>query len=69
MMSTLGVEVTSVEPGKVEMSLRHDDRFTQQHGFLHTGAAAASRRSKRTKCTLCSHGRVLQPDVGPDSSG
>jgi acyl-coenzyme A thioesterase PaaI-like protein len=28
MMSTLGVEVTSVEPGKVEMSLRHDDRFT-----------------------------------------
>jgi hypothetical protein len=38
MMSTLGVEVTSVEPGKVEMSLRHDDRFTQQHGFLHAGA-------------------------------
>jgi acyl-coenzyme A thioesterase PaaI-like protein len=32
MMSTLGVEVTAVEPGKVEMSLRHDDRFTQQHG-------------------------------------
>jgi acyl-coenzyme A thioesterase PaaI-like protein len=28
MMSTLGVEVISVEPGKVEMSLRHDDRFT-----------------------------------------
>ena len=69
MMSTLGVEVTSVEPGKVEMSLRHDDRFTQQQGFLHTGAAAASRLPKRTKCTLCSHGRVLQPDVGPDSSG
>ena len=33
MMSTLGVEVTSVEPGKVKMSLRHDDRFTQQQGF------------------------------------
>ena len=41
MMSTLGVEVTSVEPGKVEMSLRHDDRFTQQHGFLHAGAVTA----------------------------
>jgi len=41
MMSTLGVEVTSVEPGQVEMSLRHDDRFTQQHGFLHAGAVAA----------------------------
>jgi len=41
MMSTLGVEVTSVEPGKVEMSLRHDDRFTQQHGLLHAGAVAS----------------------------
>src|SRR5438876_11429759 len=41
MMSTLGVEVTSVEPGKVEMSLRHDERFTQQHGFLHAGAVAS----------------------------
>jgi len=41
MMSTLGVEVTSVEPGKVAMSLRPDDRFTQQHGFLHAGAVAA----------------------------
>ena len=41
MMSTLGVEVTAVEPGKVAMSLRHDDRFTQQHGFLHAGAVAS----------------------------
>jgi acyl-coenzyme A thioesterase PaaI-like protein len=39
-MSTLGVEVTSVEPGKVEMALRQDDRFAQQYGFLHVGAAA-----------------------------
>jgi len=59
MMSMLGLEVISVEPGKVEMSLRHDDRFTQQHGFLHAGGAAAGRRAKRAKCTLCSHGRVL----------
>ena len=41
MMGTLGVEVVAVEPGKVEMSLRHDDRFTQQHGFLHAGAVAS----------------------------
>lgn len=41
MMSTLGVEVTAVEPGRVEMSLRHDERFTQQHGFLHAGAVAS----------------------------
>jgi len=43
MMSTLGVEVTAVEPGRVAMSLRHDDRFTQQHGFLHAGAATSGR--------------------------
>jgi uncharacterized protein (TIGR00369 family) len=41
MMATLGVEVAAVEPGRVEMSLRHDDRFTQQHGFLHAGAVAS----------------------------
>src|SRR5580692_10054262 len=41
MMGTLGVEVVAVEPGRVELALRHDDRFTQQHGFLHAGAVAA----------------------------
>jgi uncharacterized protein (TIGR00369 family) len=41
MMATLGVEVTSVMPGRVELVLRHDGRFTQQHGFLHAGAVAA----------------------------
>ncbi len=41
MMATLGAEVVAVEPGRVEMSLRHDDRFTQQHGFLHAGAVAS----------------------------
>ena len=38
MMATLGVEVIAAEPGRVEMSLRRDDRLTQQHGFLHAGA-------------------------------
>ena len=41
MMGTLGVEVIAVEPGRVELALRHDDRFTQQHGFLHAGAVSA----------------------------
>ena len=41
MMATLGVELVSVERGRVEMALRHDDRFTQQHGFLHAGAVAS----------------------------
>jgi uncharacterized protein (TIGR00369 family) len=41
MMTTLGVEVTAVERGKVTMSLGHDARFTQQHGFMHAGAVAS----------------------------
>jgi uncharacterized protein (TIGR00369 family) len=41
MMATLGVELAAVERGRVELVLRHDDRFTQQHGFLHAGAVAA----------------------------
>ena len=40
-MTRLGVEVTTGEPGRVEMLMRHDDRFTQQHGFLHAGAVAS----------------------------
>lgn len=41
MMATLGVELVAIEPGRVEMTLPHDDRFTQQHGFLHAGAVAS----------------------------
>jgi uncharacterized protein (TIGR00369 family) len=41
MMTTLGVEVTAVERGKVWMSLGHDQRFTQQHGFMHAGAVTS----------------------------
>ncbi len=42
MMSTLGVELIAIERGRVELALQHDDRFTQQHGFLHAGAVAAA---------------------------
>jgi uncharacterized protein (TIGR00369 family) len=41
MMATLGVELIAIERGRVEMALRYDDRFTQQHGFLHAGAVAS----------------------------
>lgn len=41
MMATLGAELVSVERGRVELALRHDARFTQQHGFMHAGAVAA----------------------------
>jgi uncharacterized protein (TIGR00369 family) len=41
MMATLGAELVSVERGQVELTLPHDARFTQQHGFVHAGAVAA----------------------------
>jgi uncharacterized protein (TIGR00369 family) len=41
LMSTLGVDVLDVEPGRVELQLRYDERFTQQHGFMHAGAVAS----------------------------
>jgi uncharacterized protein (TIGR00369 family) len=41
MMATLGVELVAIERGRVQMALRHDERFAQQHGFLHAGAVAS----------------------------
>jgi uncharacterized protein (TIGR00369 family) len=41
MMTTLGADLVSVERGHVELALRKDARFTQQHGFVHAGAVAA----------------------------
>jgi uncharacterized protein (TIGR00369 family) len=41
LMATLGVELTAIERGRVEMALRYDERFTQQHGFMHAGAIAS----------------------------
>jgi uncharacterized protein (TIGR00369 family) len=41
MMATLGAELVSIERGRVELALPHDERFTQQHGFVHAGAVAA----------------------------
>ena len=41
MMATMGVRLAVVERGRVELVVDHDDRFTQQHGFLHAGAVTA----------------------------
>ena len=41
MMATLGVRLLAVERGRVERVMDHDDRFTQQHGFVHAGAVSA----------------------------
>jgi uncharacterized protein (TIGR00369 family) len=39
-MTTLGVTVAHAAPGEVDLELPFDERFTQQHGFLHAGAVA-----------------------------
>jgi uncharacterized protein (TIGR00369 family) len=59
MMATLGVDVLSVEPGRVRLLLRHDDRFTQQHGFLHAGAVASV---LDTACGYAAY-TVIPPDA------
>ena len=40
-MRELGARLTRVDDGIVEIELRHDERLTQQHGFLHAGAVAS----------------------------
>ncbi|MBU2982657.1 PaaI family thioesterase [Lentibacter algarum] len=36
-MQTFGAQITTVEPGEVNIEMPFDRRFTQQHGFLHAG--------------------------------
>lgn len=36
-MGTLGIEIAHLEPGKIELTMPYDPRFSQQHGFLHAG--------------------------------
>jgi uncharacterized protein (TIGR00369 family) len=42
MMATLGARIEAVGRGRVELVVAYDDRFTQQHGFLHAGVIAAA---------------------------
>lgn len=36
-MHTLGIEVSSLEPGRIELAMPYNAEFTQQHGFIHAG--------------------------------
>jgi uncharacterized protein (TIGR00369 family) len=36
-MRELGVRITQLGAGSIELAFGHDERFTQQHGFLHAG--------------------------------
>lgn len=35
--NTIGLEIESVEPGKVILGLPFHEKLTQQHGFIHAG--------------------------------
>ena len=40
-MATLGVTIERLAPGEADLAFPHDERFTQQNGFLHAGAVAS----------------------------
>ena len=39
-MRTLGVEITRLAPGEIELAMPFEAAFTQQHGFVHAGIMA-----------------------------
>ena len=36
-MATLGIEITGLKPGEVELRMPYTAAYTQQHGFVHAG--------------------------------
>jgi uncharacterized protein (TIGR00369 family) len=40
-MRTLGISITRLEPGEVELSMPYSRDWTQQHGFVHAGIITA----------------------------
>ena len=40
MMQTLGVEITRLAPGEIELAMPYEAAFTQQHRFIHAGIMA-----------------------------
>ncbi len=41
-MSTMGITLAGVEPGRVVLEMRHRADLTQQHGFLHAGVVSTA---------------------------
>lgn len=41
-MQSLGVEITRLEPGEIELAMPYQRAFTQQHGFIHAGIVATA---------------------------
>ena len=36
-MATLGIEISKIEPGMIELIMPYSKPYTQQHGFIHAG--------------------------------
>jgi uncharacterized protein (TIGR00369 family) len=36
-MRTLGISITRLDPGEIELAMPHAEAHTQQHGFVHAG--------------------------------
>lgn len=41
LMATMGVTVSRIAPGEVDLEMRHSPAFCQQNGYLHAGATAS----------------------------
>ena len=41
-MHTLGIEITSLRPGEIELKMPQVPAYTQQHGFTHAGIIATA---------------------------
>jgi len=41
-MRSLGIEITRLEAGEIELAMPYDAAFTQQHGFLHAGIVSTA---------------------------
>lgn len=40
-MKTLGISISRLEPGEVDLAMDYSPEFTQQHGFIHAGVITA----------------------------
>ncbi len=41
-MKTIGCTIKKVDPGHIELEFPYDEKFTQQHGFIHAGILATA---------------------------
>ena len=41
-MTTLGITISKIEPGMVELTMPYAEPYTQQHGFIHAGIVSTA---------------------------